>query len=305
MLLTRHGQSVPGSRRLSGTGLGPAFLSALVIAAGTACAGGAPGPARTTPAHLFPPIHAQVYGPAAQAADRSISAAKDKLIATCMARKGFSYATERPEETAEPDRPTPFSFESLKRSVGAKANPPLEKPGAVSKAYVLALHGRQDDRILVRGKAMQVSLPAHGCVAYAETRLLGDERIRWSEIRMRLGEAETQAQQLLASRPSFRRLNSRWKLCMKDVGYSFSTPIQLRDALPRKADVIDDPRVVSDVACKRKTNYLRSAYRGLAQAQRDVMRDDGRLLAEWTSLVRQQKRTAQRVLSAEESRAGH
>ncbi|QIB47773.1 hypothetical protein [Streptomyces aureoverticillatus] len=305
MLLTRNGQVVPGSQRLSGTNRVPAFLSVLVIAAGAACAGGTSEPDRTTPAHLLPPIHAQVYGPAAQAADRPISAAKDRLIATCMARKGFSYDTKRPEETAEPGRPTPFSFESRKRSVGAKTNPPLEKPGAVGKNYVLALHGRQDDRILVQGRGMQVSLPARGCVAYAETRILGDKRIRWSEIRMKLGEAETQAQQLLESLPSFRNLNSRWARCMKDAGHSFSTPIQLRDALPRKADIINDPRVVSDVACKRKTGYLRFAYEGLAQAQRKVLGDDGRLLAEWDSLVRQQKRTAQRVLSTEEHRVSN
>ncbi|QDQ15448.1 hypothetical protein [Streptomyces spectabilis] len=95
---------------------------------------------------------------------------------------------------------------------------------------------------------------------------------------MQLGEAEKQRR-------------------MKDVGYSFNTPIQLRDALPRKADIINEPRVVSDVACKRKTDHLNLVDEDRAQAQREVVADNGRLLAEWTS-VRRQKRTAERGLNA-------
>ncbi|WP_416962242.1 hypothetical protein [Streptomyces sp. Agncl-13] len=255
----------------------------------------APAPRAIAP-HLLPPIYAEVYGTAK--ADRAISRAQWTLISRCMKEKGFTYRSDDPAEAGAEDRPKPFGLESLEQPVATQQKPGVEKPGSVGKDYVRALYGDESDRITAKGTAMKVSRPAKGCQAQAEVHLLGEKnRLRWMKTRIGLYEAELEAQSRLQKAPTYTSLNADWRTCMKRAGFEFREPMQVLEKLPAKATFSAEPSARADVACKGKTDYLRSAYTGLAAAQRKVLEKSPGLLTTWKTLLRRQYEIARQVLA--------
>ncbi|WP_075738208.1 hypothetical protein [Streptomyces acidiscabies] len=267
-----------------------ALLLPVAVALGTACSGApaaGPSPAPdTVPPHWLPPIYAAVYDTAQVGGQ--ITAAQGKLIARCMRKAGFTYPDLDPAEIGAPDRPRPFGLESLEQPLVTRESPITEKPGPVDQGYMRALY---DER---------------GCQAQADVRLFGEKKNlkSWSQTRVGLYKAEVEAKNLLWREPGFMALNARWAACMKRAGFVFRDPLQVLDGLPPKATFRAEPTARADVACKDRTGYLRSAYTGLAMAQRHALTRSPDLLPTWKLLLRRQCDAARQILAQPAAESG-
>jgi hypothetical protein len=277
------------------------ILAALTVAPVAACMGSGasmPAPAASSPAAIaLPPIDAALYGQAD--AFRVINGARQRLIAACMSRQGFVYPVTDIRSTGDSDRPHPFGLENLAPGPRNAAAPSEEPRPAGSPAgderYNLALFGSDDDRLAAKGDSLVVQQPAHGCVAEADTRLLGDARQRWTEVRIRLSEAEARAGDALQGDAAYRALNDQWRACVNRAGLTFNDPIQLLESLPPGLDLRADPRARADIGCKQQTDYLVTAYARMAALQTVELNKNATLMTDWNRLLRQQLTIARAV----------
>ena len=227
-----------------------------------------------------------------------IARAQRKLTIECMAELGFEYKPAPIVTTEESagEHPTPFGVESLAALTAATPQaPPSEAP--VSKAFIRALYGDSDDRISAKGKALKVSRPAHGCQAEAEKRLLGDQRVRWLQLRIRLDEGDKESRQQLEKDPAFRAANARWRTCMQAAGFDHKDPMGLLTALPRGTDLSTSPAVRADVHCKADTHYLSTAYPRLQAVQQAWLDQHKEVPTGWKTLEQRQATAAHDVLA--------
>ncbi|MFF4590587.1 hypothetical protein [Streptomyces sp. NPDC001388] len=245
-----------------------------------------------------PPIYALVYswGPEKE----RIAIAKQRLITTCMARKGFTYRAAPVAEAGETDipRPKPFGVETLESQgdVGDEAAESMPPERPESKAFTRALFGDPDDKVSVKGRFVDVAQPSTGCQAEAEKRLLGDGRGRWLTLRLRLGEGERESLQSLERDTAFRTVGARWQRCMAHAGFGARTPVDLLRALPAGTDARTHPAVRADLRCKAGTGYLQTAYARLAAAQQRWLDAHPDVLADRTALFLRQRSAADGVL---------
>lgn len=260
------------------------LLLPVVAALGTACsnapapaAGPAPAPSAVAP-HWLPPIYAAVYD--TEEVGNRIGAAQGELIARCMKKAGFFYPA--PAKAGVPDRPKPFGLESLEQPLASRERPVVEKAGPVDEKYMRALYGDEN-----------------GCRTQADVRLLGERKNlkSWSDTRVALYKAEVRATDMLRRHPDFASLNASWAACMKRAGFTLREPSEVLDELPAKATFTAEPVARADVSCKRETGYLRSAYTGLAAAQRQALTETPDLLPTWKLLLRRQCDAAQQILA--------
>ncbi|MVO85538.1 hypothetical protein GPA10_12435 [Streptomyces sp. p1417] len=215
-----------------------------------------------------------------------------------MTRLGFRY-TPAPLVKGTAARAIPFGLESLTPSDPGriiKEAEPAEKPQ--SKAFGRALYGDRDRRISVRGRLYEVTAPATGCQAQAETRLLGDGRKRHMRLRLLLGEGEKASREQLAQDREFVAANERWRQCVRKDGVKAKNPVQLLQQLPRNVDVRKHSATRADVRCKRRTGYLPVAYATLAVAQQSWLDKHAHVLAGWRELQRRQDAAARATEAA-------
>ncbi|GAA3841520.1 hypothetical protein ACFS5L_16925 [Streptomyces phyllanthi] len=242
-----------------------------------------------------PPIYRFLYDWTPSA--RQIAVAQGRLITTCMAGHGFTY-TPPPVATVEEGAqwPTPFGLETLDvpGTDTAETLPPEEPKG---EAYTRALFGDPDDRIRAKSESFTVSRPATGCQAEAEERLLGDERLRWLRLRLRLGDGEREAFDMLEKAPGFRAAQARWRTCMKETGFDEKDPLRFLNSLPADTDIRTHRAARADVRCKADTDYLVAAYSELAAAQEKWLDEHPDVRAGWTELRKRQEAEAHRVLA--------
>ncbi|MFJ7209414.1 hypothetical protein ACIQWR_38505 [Streptomyces sp. NPDC098789] len=110
-----------------------------------------------------------------------------------------------------------------------------------------------------KGSRMSVSRPGDGCLAEAETRLLGDGRMRWLQVRIMLFEGQEQARQDVEKNAAFRAATTRWRQCMEQAGFPQQDPVKLLGTLRT-----DEARRTSPACCThpRGPGAAGSAHRG-------------------------------------------
>lgn len=236
--------------------------------------------------HERPPIHRMTSSAAAVRIDR----AKQRLIAECMARGGFTYAPAPAEPNASPTaRLYPFGLESLAGRAAIRDEAPARETPH-SKAFGRALYGDPSQVITARGDGLSVSRPDDGCMAEADLRLLGPERIRWMRLTISLHQADAEALRRLARDPEFLAATHAWRACMRRAGFNADHPRQLVGQLS------DDAVAYADLRCKQDTRYLTIGYTRLADLQQRLLDENPRMPEAWKALQRKQDTVARTVL---------
>ncbi|MFE6098941.1 hypothetical protein ACFVQ4_03150 [Streptomyces laurentii] len=219
----------------------------------------------------------------------------------CMAGQGFRYApVAKTQEAENADQlPQPFGLESA--TPPAAAAPQAEtppKPGSPesTEAYGRALFGDQDKRVTAKGIRMAVSRPGNGCLAEAETRLLGDGRMRWLQVRIMLFEAQEQARGSVEKDPAFQTATKHWRECMKRSGFPQKDPTRLLASVRTAEERATSPALKADLRCKDETGYLTTAYTRLAAVQQRWLDGNPAIAKDWRTLTDRQNKNANEVL---------
>lgn len=241
---------------------------------------------------VVPPMFRMLY--LSDDRDRKIAEARAVLVTRCMAAHGHSYSAEVDDLTEDEALAAlrPFGLESLENVT----TEPLPAEPDRGEEYARVLFGDPDQRVRANGERLGMSLPANGCQADAEHRLLGDQRLRALELRLRLYDGERDARERLEQDPAFVAAGERWSGCVGQAGVDARSPGDLLRALPGDVDLATDPAVRADVRCKRETGYLDTAYARLAVVQQDWLDAHADLVAEWHALRQRQHAAALRVL---------
>ncbi|MGW2181860.1 hypothetical protein ACWCXX_27945 [Streptomyces sp. NPDC001732] len=297
----------PGTRqrRLGIASLVLALLAVVGLAAWTLHGHGAsPAPQadrqlRPIPASLRArlPLHPLLYAPVATS--RRVHEAEQRLITACMAKHGFRYEAAPLRAGAGPagGGPVPFGIETLdSRSAAAPPSAqPSERPRG--EAFARALYGDPKHRISARNKAISVHRPATGCLAEAQTRLLGaGGRQRDLTLRLRLDQGERDALRALARDPAHRRATARWRSCVRRAGVTAGDPQRLAAGLRPDEPLAAQPAARADLGCKRTTGYLRRAYGRLAVMQGHWLDAHRGTESAWKVLRKREADAAARVL---------
>lgn len=242
-------------------------------------------------ARVIPPMFRMLYLP--DDLDRRITEARAALISRCMAVHGHSYSARVDDITDDEALAAlrPFGLESLENLT----TEPLPAEPSHDEAYARALFGDPGQRVRARGERLGMSLPANGCQADAEHRLLGDQRQRSLELRLRIYDGERDAREQLDRDDAFVAANERWRRCVGRSGVDARTPGELLRALPGDTDLATAPAVGADVRCKRETGYLDTAYARLAVLQQNWLDAHADLVAEWLALRQRQYAAALQV----------
>lgn len=247
------------------------------------------GTTATVRARVVPPIYRMMYLSNDQ--DRRIAEAQDELITSCMAAHGNSYSAQVEDATEEEVLAAlrPFGLESLENLT----TEPLPAEPDHDENYTRALFGDPERRVTANGERLGISLPANGCQADAEHRLMGDQRLRALELRLRIYDGERDAREQLDRDPTFVAATERWRKCVDRFGIHTKTPGDLLNELPADTELAIDPAIRADLRCKRETGYLDTAYARLAVLQQNWLDSHADLVAEWLAL-RQRQHTAAR-----------
>ncbi|MFE2013115.1 hypothetical protein [Streptomyces sp. NPDC059491] len=295
-------------RRVAPRGLVRALALGLALAAAAGCSGPAaapPGPApepaaepaRLTALHRLPPITGLLFTSHVRSTE-----AQQRIAVACMAGRGFRYAPVPPPKAPDgaDERPRPFGLETPDPP-RAGATPPPETPPASGSpestaAYARALFGADGKRVTAKGLRLSVSRPGEGCLAEAETRVLGDGRIRWLQVRIMLFEAQEQTRKDVEKDPAFRAATARWRECMDRNRVKAQDPVQVQNALRTAEARRTDPVAAADLRCKAETGYLTTAYGRLAATQQRWLDEHPDIGGDWKKLSARQDEAARTVL---------
>ncbi|MFD7975796.1 hypothetical protein [Streptomyces sp. NPDC059071] len=293
------GAVIAASAGCSGAVTGTGTASGAAAGSGPARAA---APAEPAALHRLPPVTGLLFTPHVRSAE-----AQQKVAIACMAERGYRYAPVPPPrnpggEGGDDERPQPFGLESTAppRAAAPTVSPEAPpRPGSPEStdAYARALFGDEARRVTARGLRLSVSRPGDGCLAEAETRLLGDGRMRWLQVRIRLFEAQEDARQEVEKDSAFRAVTTRWRECMDRAGIKAEDPVQVQRSLRSDEERRTGPVAAADLRCKAETGYLTTAYERLAAVQQrwlDAHPDIGR---DWKKLSARQEKAAGEVLA--------
>ncbi|MER7947091.1 hypothetical protein ABTY59_06820 [Streptomyces sp. NPDC096079] len=253
----------------------------------------------TAELHRRPPVTGLLFTPNTRGHE-----AQRQFAIACMAKRGFRYApVAGAEETEGGDQlPQPFGLESATKAPAAAPPAPdtPPKPGSPesTEAYGKALFGAQNKRVTAKGIRMQVSRPGEGCLAEAETRVLGDGRMRWLQVRIMLFEAQEQARADVEKDPAFKAVTARWRTCMDRAGFPAPGPAQLLASVGTAEARASSTALAADLRCKEETGYLDTAYTRLAAVQQRWLDRNPSVQKDWKTLSARQERESREVLSA-------
>ncbi|MFD5648672.1 hypothetical protein [Streptomyces sp. NPDC127039] len=242
------------------------------------------------------PFHGLLRAPSD--ATRRAHEAEQRLVAACMADRGFSYT---PAPAATDDSGTgsaPFGPEPHGTPVDAGQPVPQPSEQPRDADFTRALYGDPDRRISAHNEAIEVTRPATGCLAEAQEHLLGKAgRVRDLSLRLVLDQGERDALRDLGEDAAQRAVTARWQTCMAERGITAENPARLTAELPPGTGT-GHPSVRADLACKKRTGYLERAYARLAATQRHWLDAHPEPVAEWRTLRRNEDAAARRVLSS-------
>ena len=241
---------------------------------------------------VVPPMFRMLYLPTDQ--DRRTTEAREALITRCMAAHGHNYSAQVGDVTEEEALAAlrPFGLESIENLT----TEPLPPEPQHSEAYARALFGDPGRRVQAHSDRLGMSLPADGCEAEAEHRLLGDQRQRALELRLRIYDGERETRERVDGDPAFVAAGERWRRCVSRSGVQARTPGELLDSLPGDLDLATNSAVRVDVRCKQETGYLDTAYARLAVLQQNWLDAHADLVAERQALRQRQYTAALQVL---------
>ncbi|MFF9485060.1 hypothetical protein [Streptomyces sp. NPDC014676] len=241
------------------------------------------------------PLHGLLH--ATTDASRRVHEAEGRLTTACMAAHGFRYDPAPMAPEGFGTSPSLFGVETLDGPDGTGAPEPLPSERPRDEEFDQALYGDPDQRISARNKVLEVTRPATGCLAEAQTRLLGEGgRIRDLTLRMRLDQGERDTLRDLEKDPAFRAAEARWRACAERAGVTAGNPRELAAGLPLGTDPATHPSVRADVECKERTGYLERAYTRLAAVQERWVEENRKPVAEWKALRLRETRAAGQVL---------
>lgn len=285
----RVGGKQPPARR-------PRVVVAVLVAVAVVLTGSTPHGVTTEQAatRVVPPFYGMLYLPNDQ--NRRIVEAKDLLVTDCMVARGHHYAVPTEDITKDEVLAAlrPFGLESLDDTSFA----PLPPEPVQSEEYVHALFGDPDQQMTVRSKRLEISWPVTGCQAESEYRLLGNQRQRASELRLRLYDGEREAMESLDRDQAFAAANQRWRTCLRQFGFDAPSPAELLSTLPGDTDLANNQAVHADLQCKAKTRYLDTAYARLATLQQNWIDAHTTLVSEWLTLRNKQDVIARQILTS-------
>ncbi|WP_093873968.1 hypothetical protein [Streptomyces sp. TLI_105] len=251
-------------------------------------------PAELTALHRLPPVTGMLFTSQLRAAR-----AQQKIAVACMAERGYRYDPAPPSESAD-ERPQPFGLESAAPRRATPSAPPETppKPGSPEStdAYARALFGAEAERVTARGARLSVSRPGEGCLAEAETRLLGDGRMRWLQVRILLFEAQEETRRDVEKDAEFRTATTRWRECMDRARVKAEDPVRVQRSLRSEADRRSSPVAAADLRCKAETGYLTTAYHRLAAVQQRWLDEHPDVGRDFEKLSVRQSRAAGGVL---------
>ncbi|MEV5886660.1 hypothetical protein AB0L74_28895 [Streptomyces sp. NPDC052020] len=229
---------------------------------------------------------------------RRVHEAEQRLITACMARHGFRYqAAPSTRAGTAGGGPGQFGIDTL--TPRSAAEPPGAQPSERprGKAFTRALYGDPKQKISARNKAISVQGSATGCVAEAQTRLLGaGGPQRELTLRVRLDQGERDALQALARDSAYRRATDRWRACVRQAGITAKDPRHLAAGLRPDKPLAAQPAARADLACKQTTGYLRQAYGRLAVMQQRWLEAHRETETAWKALRKRKADAAARVL---------
>ncbi|WP_030693793.1 hypothetical protein [Streptomyces globisporus] len=258
-------------------------------------------PAQLTALHRLPPVTGLLFAPHLRGAE-----AQRKLAIACMAERGYRYAPVPPSKSPDgtDERPQPFGLESTAPRRAATPSVPPEappEPGSPEStdAYARALFGDEAERVTARGARLSVSRPGEGCLAEAETRVFGDGRMRWLQVRIRLFEAQEDARADVEKDVAFRAATTRWRECMDRAEVKAQDPVQVQRSLRSEEERRTGPVVTADLRCKAETGYLATAYERLAAAQQRWLDEHPDIGRDWKKLSARQEKAAGEVLGTQ------
>ncbi|MEU2232086.1 hypothetical protein [Streptomyces vietnamensis] len=294
-------------RRVATRGLVRALAVGMALTAAAGCSGstGTPPdtaakpavePARLTALHRLPPITGLLFTPHLRSAE-----AQQKTAIACMAGRGFRYVPVPPSKSPDgaDERPQPFGLESSappRPTAPSPETPPASGSPESTAAYRLALFGAENKRVTAKGLRLSVSRPGEGCLAEAETRVLGDGRMRWLQVRILLFEAQEQARKDVEKDPEFRAATTRWRECMDRNKVKAQDPVQVQNSLRSAEARRTSPVAAADLRCKAETGYLTTAYNRLAAAQQRWLDQHPDVGDDWKKLSARQNKAAGEVL---------
>ena len=244
---------------------------------------------------VSPPITAALY--AVGDIDKVVNGAEQILIAACMRQHGQTYLGTGAVSVGDEDVPRPFGLEDL--TLAGIDTQQAEGRGEKheSAAYGKALYGDESARTTVTGNnGFTVSKPGNGCLADAETRLLGADRNKLTGLRIKLKEASENATSRMFRDSKFLDAQRKWSKCMKSAGFKITDPTQVLGTLT-SASLPSQPIAVADVHCKENTGFLSTAYARFAAVQQAELDQQPGLLEHWKQVTESEKNSARDVLS--------
>ncbi|QFZ20126.1 hypothetical protein [Saccharothrix syringae] len=173
--------------------------------------------------------------------DQALASAEHRLIARCMAERGFPLRAEaerRPEEQFTPEYRRTRGYGLYAQYAAQPGDVPagdayvrgLDEAGRT--AYDRALLGEERERRAIRvGDADSVvSFPGGGCTAAAQQALYGDV-VRWAEITYLPPVLHREVAEQVGEDPRYRESVGPWAACMADRGFPVDSSEDAQDEL--------------------------------------------------------------------------
>ncbi|OII61872.1 hypothetical protein [Streptomyces sp. CC77] len=274
--------------RTNRAGARGAALALLALTA-TGCAGArgpATPPAATTPGPTAAPRTAPPAMPTRQEQER-LHLAEQRLVATCMRGRGFTYTATPLGGTGDAPPVDPYGSgdEARARAEGyglaafrardaaerrteerARRTDPNHRyaaslPPDRREAYDTALLGTRRDAVTVRLPGLgTLFTSADGCLSEARGTLYGDLR-KWTRAKAVMSHLRTLTAAERERDPRWTRALDAWRSCMRKAGFPYGTPAEARLGVQDAGPDEERRTAVADARCNRAAGLAKAGAR--------------------------------------------